>query len=308
VPAPEGDHEASSLRLSKCPFPVIIVPMPTHKTTPLIVITNDDGITSPGLLAAVQAVMPLGELLVAAPDRQWSGAGRSMPPGPEEHISRYPLEVNGQPVTAYQVDASPALAVAHALLELVPRRPALLISGINYGENLGTDVTISGTVGAALQAADHGIPALAASLQTPKETHTNPSDSVDFTAAIHFTRLFARRLLATPLPFDVDLLKLDVPSDATPETPWRLTRVSRHTYFIPSLPDPEAPPLAGRTERDGRELDYVPLAHPERTEPDSDIYALAVDRVVSIAPLSLDLTPRVDLGEIEALLRGTTAL
>ncbi len=245
--------------------------------------------------------MPLGELLVVAPDRQWSGAGRSMPPGPEGHISCFPLEVDGQPVTAYQVNASPALAVAHALLELAPRRPALLISGINYGENMGTDVTISGTVGAALQAANHGIPALASSLQTPKETHTNPSDSVDFTAAIHFTRLFARCLLVTPLPFDIDLLKLDVPSDGTLETSWRLTRVSRHTYFVP-IP-PQRSDLA-----EPMRIDYTTPTHPERTEPDSDIYALAVDRVVSVAPLSLDLTSRADRGEIEALMRGSTEL
>jgi len=275
--------------------------MPTHEAVPLIVVTNDDGIASPGLRAAVQAALPLGELLVVAPDRQWSGAGRSMPQGPEGRISRYPLEVDGQPVTAYQVDASPASVVLHALLELIPRRPALLISGINYGENLGTDVTISGTVGAALQGAALGIPALAASLQTPKETHTNPSDSVDFTAAIHFTRLFARRLLTASLPFDVDLLKLDVPSDATPETPWRLTRVSRHVYFVP------VPPQRTSLAEPAR-IDYAPLAHPERTEPDSDIYALAVDRVVSVAPLSLDLTSRTDPGEMEALLRGLTVL
>ncbi len=275
--------------------------MPTHEAVPLIVVTNDDGIASPGLRAAVRAALSLGELLVVAPDRQWSGAGRSMPQGPEGRISRYPLEVDGQPVTAYQVDASPASVVLHALLELIPRRPALLISGINYGENLGTDVTISGTVGAALQGAALGIPALAASLQTPKETHTNPSDSVDFTAAIHFTRLFARRLLTASLPFDVDLLKLDVPSDATPETPWRLTRVSRHVYFVP------VPPQRTSLAEPAR-IDYAPLAHPERTEPDSDIYALAVDRVVSVAPLSLDLTSRADPAGIEALLRGPSEL
>ena len=268
---------------------------------PLILITNDDGITSPGLRAAVQAALPLGEILVVAPERQWSGAARSMPPGPEGRIARYPLEIDGQPVMAYQVDASPALVVLHAVHELAPRRPALLISGINYGENVGTDVTISGTVGAALQGAVLGIPALAASLQTPKETHANPSDSVDFASAIHFTRLFARCLLSTSLPFDVDLLKLDVPSDATPETPWRLTRVSRHVYFV-SVP----PRRTGLAEP--APIDYAPLAHPERTEPDSDIYAVAVDRVVSVAPMSLDLSSRADRGEMEALLRGPTVL
>jgi 5'-nucleotidase len=199
------------------------------------------------------------------------------------------------------VDDSPALVVVHAVLELAPRRPALVISGINYGENLGSDITVSGTVGAALQAAAMGIPALAASLQTPKEMHANPSEGVDFAAAVHFTRLFAQHLLTTPLPFDTDLLKLDVPSDATPETPWRLTRVSRHAYFV------SAPPQR-RSLADLGMIDYEPLAHPEHAEPDSDIYALAVDRVVSIAPVSVDLTSRVDRGEMEALLRGPLVL
>ena len=282
-------------------MPTPSIPLRSPDQYPLIVITNDDGIASPGLRAAVQAALPLGEILVAAPDRQWSGAGRSMPPGPKGHIARYPLEVDGQPITAYQVDATPALVVIHAVLELAPRRPALVISGINFGENLGTDITISGTVGAALQGAAMRIPALAASLQTPKETHANPSENVDFATAAHFTRLFAQHLLTSPLPFDTDLLKLDVPSDATPETPWRLTRVSRHAYFV------SARPQRRYLEEPGR-IDYDPLRNPEYTEPDSDIYALAVDRVVSIAPVSVDLTSRADRGEMEALLCGPAML
>ena len=264
---------------------------------PLIIVTNDDGITSLGLRAAVRAALPLGEVLVVAPDRQWSGAGRSMPPGPKEGITRYSLEIDGQPVTAYQVDAPPALVVVHAVKTLSPRQPALIISGINYGENLGSDVTISGTVGAALQGAIMGLPALAASLQTPKEMHVNPSDSVDFSTAAHFTRLFARRLLAMRRPFDVDVLKLDVPSNATPETVWRLTRISRHSYFVSLPPERSSPAEAVPT-------DYAPLLHPERTEPDSDIYALAVDRVVSVAPMSFDLTSRADREEMEEALTG----
>ena len=219
-----------------------------------------------------------------------------MPLGPEGRISRQPRETDGRTVVAYRVDGSPALVVIHAVLELAPRRPALIISGINYGENLGTDVTVSGTVGAALQGAAMGIPSLAASLQTPKETHANPSEDVDFAAAIHFTRLFAQRILTTPLPFDTDLLKLDIPSGATLETPWRLTRVSRHSYFVSAAPE-------RRILTDPGVIDYEPLTHPERTEPDSDIYALAVDRVVSVAPMSVDLTSRVDRRKIEVLFR-----
>ncbi len=269
---------------------------PEVDSQPLILVTNDDGITSPGLRAAVQAALPLGEIIVAAPRRQWSGAGRSMPPSSRTLASSYALQVDGQHVTAYHVDASPALVVARALLGLTPRRPALLISGINYGENLGSDITISGTVGAALQGAVSGVPAMAVSLQTPKETHTNPSDGVDFSAAIHFTRLFARWMLQTTLPFDVDVLKIDVPDDATPETPWRLTRVSHHPYFV-------ATPPPGANPENLTEVDYDTLAHPERTEPDSDIYALAVDRVVSVAPLSLNLSSRVDREQMKDLLR-----
>jgi 5'-nucleotidase len=285
--------------LSRHALSDIIARVPTHtKSAPLILITNDDGITSPGLRAAVKAALPLGEVLVLAPNRQWSGAGRSMP-RPEGRITPFPMEVDGQSVNAFQTDASPALIVLYALFELAPRPPALLISGINYGENLGSDVTISGTVGAAMQAAVSGIPALAASLQTPKETHAKPCDSVDFSTAIHFTRLFARRMLEASLPFDVDVLKLDVPDDATPQTPWQLTRVSRQPYFV-TVP-PERANLA-----DPLTLDYESTPNPGRAETDSDIYALAVDRVVSVAPLSIDLTARTDFQVLEALLRTPT--
>lgn len=285
--------------------------MPTKEgQLPLILITNDDGIDSPGLRAAAQAALPLGDLLIVAPERQRSGAGRSMPHDLKGTILRRQMEVDGRLLTAYQVEASPALAVLHALLELAPRRPSLLISGINFGENVGTDITISGTIGAALEGAVNGLPALAVSLQTPKETHThpfnvgakdrNPSDDVDFTAAVHFARLFARRLLTTPLPFDADVLKVDVPSSATESTPWRLTRVSRQSYYKPVAPqrDRLAEPAS---------IDYEATAHPENADPHSDIYALAVDRVVSVAPLSIDLTSRVDRGTLEAVLRGPTA-
>jgi 5'-nucleotidase len=272
----------------------------SEQKPPLILVTNDDGITSPGLLAAARAVLPLGELLVVAPDRQWSGAARSMPPGPQGHIARYAMRLDGRTIEAYQVDGSPALVLLHAVLELAPRPPALVISGINYGENLGTDVTVSGTVGAALQAGAMGIPALASSLQTPQETHKQHSDAVDFSTAAHFTRLFARRLLTLERPHDVDVLKLDVPDDATPETPWRLTRVSRQPYYLSFAPERSA-------LSEPQRLDYGPIEHPERTAPDSDIYALAVDRVVSLAPLSIDLTARVDRDQLERRIRSKPA-
>ncbi len=263
---------------------------------PLIVVTNDDGIDSPGLYAAVRAVWGLGDVLVAAPTRQWSGASRCFARETTGAIVPRMLEVDGEPVSAFAVDGSPAQVVLHALLELAPRPADLLVVGINYGENPGADVTCSGTIGAALQAATCGVPALAVSRQAPKEVHLNLSDEVDFTAAAHFTRFFVRRMLGAALPFDVDVLKVDVPDTATPQTPWRLTRQSRRTYFRP------VPPRRSDFSRPGR-MDYEAAWDVRDLEPDSDIYALVVDRVVAVTPLSLDLTSRADPGEIVRVLK-----
>ena len=260
---------------------------------PFILVTNDDGIHSPGLHAAVRAVCDLGEVIVAAPRRQQTGASRSYPPVRDKAIYREEIPVNCHTVTAYGFETSPAQAVLAALLDLVPRPPDLLVSGINFGENLGTGVTISGTIGAAIEAASLGVPGLAVSLETPKEFHYQHSDEVDFSAAAAFTRRFAQLVLSGGLPPDVDILKIDVPSDATPQTPWQLVRVSRQRYHVP-LP-------SGRLSlSDQKGIDYAQAIDWETLEPDSDIHALAVGRVVSVAPLSIDLTARVELDTLAA--------
>ncbi|HOT91200.1 MAG TPA: 5'/3'-nucleotidase SurE [Anaerolineae bacterium] len=263
---------------------------------PLIVVTNDDGVESAGLWAAVEAVAPFGEVLVVAPDRQWSAAGRSMPRTVTGELNEQQREVyGGDVVRVYSVDATPALCVVHAMLELVPRQPALLISGINFGENVSTEITISGTVGAALEAAAFGVPALAVSLEMTVAEHLTGGEAKDYTAAQHFTALFARRMLDRALPYDVDVLNVNVPDNATPETPWRLARLSRQRYFLPLEPD--------RQNGNGRP-GYTVRDDPHRVEPDSDVWALRVARVVSVTPLSLDMTSRADWGEVEERLRG----
>lgn len=262
---------------------------------PLILVTNDDGIESPGLWAAVAALTPLGEVLAVAPERQWSGAGRSMPPQMSGRLTRLEREIHGVTVVGYGVDATPALAVAHAMLELAPRRPALVVSGINFGENLSEEITISGTVGAALEGAAYGLPALAVSLEMPVEHHFTGGEHTDYTAAAAFTQRFARLLLERSLPYDVDVLNLNVPATATPETPWQLTRVSRCRYFYSVTPD--------RTNGQGRPA-YRRMEEFSQVERDSDIWALRVARVVSVSPLSLDLTARADWGALEERMRG----
>lgn len=272
--------------------------MTTHPQ-PLILISNDDGIQSPGLRAAVAALHSLGDLLIAAPLHQQSGAARSFPLGNKGRIHPTRLTWESGSAEAFGIEGSPAQAVAYALLELAPRRPNLAVVGINYGENIGSSITTSGTVGAALEAASSGIPTLAVSLQTPAEFHYSHSSEVDFDTAAHLVQFFARRLLSpgVSLPLDADLLKIDVPQDATPDTPWRVTRVSRQRYF-------EAiPPRRQRLDETGP-LEYRPQIDWANLESDSDIYALIRERVVSVAPVSLDLSSRVDRPNLERLLRS----
>lgn len=263
----------------------------------LILLTNDDGFSSPGLWAAAAALEPLGEVLVVAPRQQQSGAGRSMPRTLSGRIYHETVEHAGRTWQGYAVEASPAQAVLHGLLEIAPRRPDLLVAGINYGENVGVGVTISGTVGAALEGAAFGVRGLAVSIEAPRELHESYSTEVCFDVAAHFTRLFAARLLTLDLPADVDALKVDVPSDATPTTPWRITRLSRRPYYIPVKPE------RVRLSDEGV-MDYVLATDLAEVEPDSDVRALVHDRAVSVTPLSLDLTSRVDFSLLARLLAG----
>jgi 5'-nucleotidase len=263
---------------------------------PIILVTNDDGIHSPGLHAVVRAVCDLGEVIVAAPRQQQTSASRSYPPVRDKAIYREEMPVNCHTVVAYGLEASPAQAVLSAVLDLLPRLPDLLISGINFGENLGSGVTISGTIGAAIEAASFGVPALAVSLETSKEFHYNLSDAVDFVAAATFTRRFAQIVLAGKLPPDVDILKIDVPADAQPDTPWRMVRVSRQRYHVPL-------PSGRRSLSDQKGIDYGVWVDWDTLEPDSDVHALAVERVVAVSPLSIDLTARVDLSALATDLR-----
>ena len=101
------------------------------------------------------------------------------------------LEVNGKHWTVHAISGTPAMAVLYGIFELIPDKPDLVVSGINYGLNVGSGVTISGTVGAALEAAAAGIPALAISLETEKKYHASYSREIDFSTAGYFTRYFS---------------------------------------------------------------------------------------------------------------------
>jgi len=120
---------------------------------PQILLTNDDGIDSPGLWAAAESLSEIGYVWVAAPRDQYSAAGRSMPLSSDGLIHIKELVVNGKEWKIYAVGGSPAQTVQHAIFEIMPTKPDIVVSGINYGLNLGQGITVSGTVGAAMEAA-----------------------------------------------------------------------------------------------------------------------------------------------------------
>ncbi len=263
---------------------------------PQILLTNDDGIQSPGLMAAAAALSSLGFVHVVAPLGQQSATGRSMPITSDGVIHVQATQIQDQPWTVYAVGGTPAQAVLHGILEIMPRQPDLVVAGINYGENLGTGVTVSGTIGAALEGAASGIPALAVSLETDEEYHMSYSTDVDFRCAAYFTAYFARLLLKKNLPHDVDVLKIEVPADAEQTTPWEMTRLARRRYYE------SIPPIRSSYDRPVQ-VSYRQTGAFEEFPQDSDVYTLRVKRHIAVTPLSLDLTSRVDLGAFDKALR-----
>lgn len=255
--------------------------------TPLILVTNDDGVLSPGIVAAVEAVQGLGEVLISAPRYQQTSMGRAFPIGDGlGRIDAVDLEAGSRTHRGFGVHGSPAQAVSHAILEIAERTPDLCVSGINYGENLGMSVFHSGTIGAVLEASAYGIPGLAVSLEAGVELHhTADYQPMDWSAAKHVTRLLAAQLLSEGLSGDICLLNANVPGDATPETEVRVTTQSRQDYLVLKRPRSRDFSAPLRLETAVR-IDESTL------EADSDVRAFALDRVVSITPMTWSLTAR----------------
>jgi 5'-nucleotidase len=233
---------------------------------PLILISNDDGVRAPGLEALAAALGGVGDLLIAAPDRERSAAAHSI------SLDR-PLRVERVAPDTFAIDGTPVDCVYLALHHLVPRKPDLCLSGINNGFNLGSDVFYSGTVGAALEGALRGVPAMAISLERRQPQ--------DFSHAGAFVAELVRDLLGRgPGAIEEETL-LNVNLPAGPVRGVRPTRLGRRIYR-----DQVA------VRKDLRGKDYYWIGGPEEKGPDipgSDCTAIA-EGLVSITALGLDLT------------------
>ncbi len=245
---------------------------------PRILITNDDGVYSRGLRAAVEAVNGLGNIYVVAPLTQRSATGRAMTL--HRPIRAKLVEVPGVRI-AYGLSGTPADCVIFAVARF--GNFDVTVSGINLGENLSTEITVSGTASAAIEAATHGIPGVAVSLEVEWKKTLGEGEGVDFSVAEEFLRRVVDEVLEHGLPKGVDLLNLNVPSSATLNTPIEITRLARRRY-VPTVEeriDPKGNPYYWIV---GRLLDSF--------EPGTDAYALKVERKVSLSPINIDMSVR----------------
>jgi 5'-nucleotidase len=250
-----------------------------NETSPHILVTNDDGINSPGILALEQALARVGRVTVLASSHNWSASG---------HVKTMhkPLRVDdvrladGTP--ALSTDGAPSDAVALAFLGLVERPIDIVVSGVNIGANLGHDVTYSGTVTAAMEGAIAGVPAIAVSL-TSREWP-------DFHLAGRFAAQLTRQVLAHGLP-QATLLNVNVPPLIAEDLKGILvTRMGLRIY---------RDELVRRLDPRGRP--YYWIGGPEPTgveEEGTDIWAVA-HGYISVTPLQLDLTAHGMLPTLE---------
>lgn len=168
---------------------------------PLILVTNDDGVTAPGLRALVDAVKPLGKILVVAPDKPQSGMGHAITIGSPLRLNKVDIFEEG--IEAYECSGTPVDCVKLAKDKLLHRKPDLCVSGINHGSNSSINVIYSGTMSAAVEAAIEGITAVGFSL-------CDYSHSADFEGAKIYARNIAEQLLRTGMPKGT-LLNVNIP-------------------------------------------------------------------------------------------------
>ena len=181
----------------------------------IILITNDDGIDSPGIKSLASYFNCLGELWVVAPDRERNAIGRAL-------TLHRPLRVQNKTAHRFAVNGTPSDCVNLAINRLLPEKPKLVVSGINKGGNLGDDISYSGTISAAFEATILGIPAFAISLATRKNFKFKP-------AALFAARL-AKVILKQGLPPDT-FLNVNVPdTDGREISSFKITRQGKSIY------------------------------------------------------------------------------
>jgi 5'-nucleotidase len=238
---------------------------------PLILITNDDSIQAKGIANLVEAMRPLGDLLVVAPDKPQSGMGHAITINNPLRLKKISIF---EGIESYTCSGTPVDCVKLAIYEIIKARPTLLVSGINHGSNAATNVLYSGTMSAAVEGAIEGIPSIGFSL-------LDHHSEADFEAAAHFASEISKRALSEGIQKGV-CLNVNIPKGKREEINGvKICRQGR-AFWEDSF-DKRTDPFGG---------DYFWLTgdfnSTDKGE-DTDMWALE-NNFVSIVPTQFDMT------------------
>jgi 5'-nucleotidase len=239
----------------------------------LILLTNDDGIHAPGIIAMFHALRGLGEVHVVAPETVQSATGHGITISTPLLTQRVKIEHGFEGIA---VDGRPADCVKLAVAKLLPRAPDLVVSGMNSGANVGINVIYSGTIAAAIEAAFLGLPSIAVSL------HLRAEIEPDYTGGAVIARQAIEQILKMGLPAG-EVASINVPALEPGDVPAGIRVVRQCTR-------PFVDTYEQRTDPRGRDYFWnSSIFTLGNTEDDTDVAALR-DRYVTITPLQFDMT------------------
>jgi 5'/3'-nucleotidase len=240
-----------------------------------ILVTNDDGYRSEGIRALADAFRPLGAPIIVAPTDEASAIGHAL-------TLRHPLRLEAIDATTYAVDGTPTDCVNIAITQVFKGLPDFVVSGINKGYNLGDDVTYSGTVSGALEAALLGVPAIAVSLRATRGDY-------DFSHAARAAATLAEAMLRRPLP-PRTFLNVNVPKGEPRGLRVTVQAKRNHVTSVAERLDPK-----------GRAYYWIEEGQNEWEPHDRSDYQAVRDGYVSVTPLQPDLTAYDALAAVEEL-------
>jgi 5'-nucleotidase len=207
------------------------------------------------------------------------------------------LNING--TTAYSVSGTPTDAVIIGMFVAMKKKPDLVISGFNIGENLSTEAaTTSGTIGAALEAAGQGVPAIAVSIRVEDEgdKFIDTNFKRDYSAAIEVVGKLAQCVLNGRLPQGVDVLNVNIPSHVGPDTKVVVTRLARKMYNTR---------VHRRRDPRGRSYYWIDGTVVEDADEGTDLHTIMKKGQISVTPMAMDMTASADYKGLEKMLAGT---
>lgn len=247
---------------------------------PLILVTNDDGITAPGIAALVEVMKTLGDVVIVAPDKAQSGMGHAITINSTLRIQKVKIyDVKDE----YSCTGTPVDCVKFAVNKILSRKPDLCVSGINHGSNSSINVIYSGTMSAAVEGAIERIPSIGFSL-------CDLSIDADFTTSKKIVKTICEKILRNGLPDGV-CLNVNIPKLKSDEIKGiKICRQARANWIeeLDERLDPAGKPYYWLT---GKFDNY------EKGEKDTDVWALE-NNYVSIVPTQFDMTAHSAIKEI----------